>query len=274
MTSKRSAPAVEILINAKNVADVLALSASLPKNSYAEIARRAGFASRNFPREIACGHRKVSAKSIPKLCRALGFKGDSAKYFTLLASLENPQIDSDLRSRDEIKESLTKLRGRLTRSPLSRKDVADTSIYLIEEWPTIYAALGTFEHGASLDDIILRSGFGEAKCEKILVAMESRSLVRKDGDRFYAINGHLIFSEKIDKGAFKKYFAKGLKKLETAAEDSFNADDKLFFQSSFSVSTARMPELKKELRELILKFVDESEQSDGDRVSTLLCGLF
>ena len=57
------------------------------------------------------------------------------------------------------------------------------------------------------------------------------------------------------------------------AKRRMNSDEKLFFSSSFSVRSEKLPDLKSELRDLLLRYVDTSEIAEGDKVVSLVCAL-
>jgi len=280
MRPKNASLIFETLLSATSLSGflrtIVALSPNAPGGkgafSYAELSRRAGFASRNYVREIALGNRRLSAKSLTGLTRAFGLKGDTAKYFALLARLDNPGIDDEAMSTQQITMTMSHLREKL-QNRRERRISEETSIYAIPDWPDLYAALGRANGGATLGEITCRTRFSAVHCQQTLTAMEKHGVVRYDSDRYFPGEGHLIFSESIATGLFQKYFQQGLKNLASESRERFVGDDRLFFRSSFSVSAARMQEFKKELRELLLKFSEDCETAEGDKIATLLCGL-
>jgi len=52
--------------------------------------------------------------------------------------------------------------------------------------------------------------------------------------------------------------------------ESLTSDREMFFTSTFCIDEKKMPELKKQLRSTILKFVDDSIQHDGNRTVSLI----
>ena len=96
------------------------------------------------------------------------------------------------------------------------------------------ADLGSVEKGASFIEITKHTCLNEFRLKLVLEKMAEVGLVLKREKRYFA---------------------------------------KLFFSSAFSVTSSRIPELKKDLRALLSQYVEASETAEGDKVVSLLCAL-
>ncbi len=271
---------MQVLLSSENYRDFLKRAFELEKArsgafSYAGFARKAGISSRSFPRDVVLGQKRLTLSSLPGFCRALGLKGDAKTLFSLLVSLEEPEVRSPSLSREQVQDRILKLRSRMRskdRFPEAAKDTPP--FYRNDNWVEIYASLGRVNEGETIEGVARRSGLASKTCAEALARMELDGIVSRKGDRYFAQEQHLAFAKLVGDEFFKTSYLRALSHARASADRSFNAEDRLFFQSVFSVSRERMPQFKNELRELLLKFVDHAEKPDGGGLARLCVGLF
>lgn len=247
--------------------------------SYAEFSRRAGFSSRAFPRDICLGTRAINLETLPKFIRGLGLTGDWKEYFTILVQKEiNSTLLQDKNKAEKKLESLKQrlLSGRTRINKINDLNLANRA-YAIPELPRIFAALGSVDKGSTIDEISLRLKIKTEELRPRLQAMEKLGFVQFNESTcsFLPQTHHHTLSQVGGSDFFKYHFIQSTQSLLAQAKNSFISDTKLFLQTSFSVSSEdKLKQLKSEMRELIFKFVDENEDSNGTIVVDLALGMF
>jgi hypothetical protein len=127
--------------------------------SYAAFARRAGIASRSFPRDVVLGKKRLSLESATRFAAALDLHGDLQDYFLTLVALEEERARiPPLRTPATLKATLSKLHARLRAKAAKCGVDGRAALYGSRHWLEVYAALGTPERGASLSEIMGRTG--------------------------------------------------------------------------------------------------------------------
>jgi dGTP triphosphohydrolase len=74
----------------------------------------------------------------------------------------------------------------------------------------------------------------------------------------------------------REMFRSSVERLNLVAKEHFSNKETLFLTSAFSVSKSDLPQLKAELKELILKFVDRTVEAERteETVVQIVTGLF
>jgi hypothetical protein len=242
--------------------------------SFAEFARRAGLSSRSLPREIMLQKRSLSHSSRAKFIKGLGLDGHSAKIFSLLAMQAYPGLNTDGLSEPAIETQLATLRQKLqARQHRSAQVSHQTDIFRLMSWPFVFAALGSPQAGASLDEIISRTGLSRLVCDKTLEELLKRQIVSIKDGRFYALDGHMLFSELNKDGQLQKFYLQNLRRAEAHAETDFVSQEALHFTSVLSVSRERLPALRKELLKTAIDFVEKAEEPTGNSVVAVVVAM-
>jgi hypothetical protein len=84
----------------------------------------------------------------------------------------------------------------------------------------------------------------------------------------------VVHSELRKSKNFQAVFLDSLESARQKAAVTIDSAEDLFFTSAFSVRRERLPQLKQELRDLMLGFVDRHEHVDGCKVTTLTVALW
>lgn len=242
--------------------------------SFAELSRRAGFSSRSYPSDVVSGYRRITAASLPGFIKALKLKGDLKNYFVLLVSREETDLQPLGLAKEQVNKNLAKVRERL-QSRFEGSAETSEKVYSHKYWLEIYAALGDPTSGASLAEILTKTKIAKTECAEALLKMTEAGLVRQEprSQRYFAVENHISFDELGGAGFFRKHFISSLQELSRqATEESFSKQDRLFLTSVFSISQDRAEEFRKELRDLMVRFVDSSENPKGDSVAKLVVG--
>ncbi len=247
--------------------------------TYSAFSRRAGLSSRSFPRDVLRGEKRLTEQSLPGFIQALGLRGELRAFFTLLVARdENLRLTDVLSSPDARGELVERKRARMkarleeTELPLEQA----LTVLRSERQTLIFAALGTLKDGATLEKIGARIGLERALLEPELQDMALRKLIRYEPEsgRAWPVSTHLDLTGQSRQQDVRDDFVRSTLKLKRRAQEGFASTEELFFQSVFSVDQARMPELKRALRDVLLRFSENGENPDGNRVARIVTGLF
>lgn len=244
------------------------------RTNYAAFARKAGFSSRSFPRDVIVGKRALTVKSLPKFIRGMQLRGDLKNYFTLLAALEEPDLNEDRLTKIELETQVRKLRARVRAKAAGEKTPA-SSFAKLKYWQEVFASLGSEEAGASLDEIIARTRLPQAKVQEVLEKMVEQNCVSFDEKelRYRPVQLHLNLQGLGTAEFFKLHLQDRLQKINHAVKTDLSSPNRLLFDSVWSIEEKRLPEFKQRLRQLVIDFIDETEKSDGDRIAHVFVSL-
>ncbi len=267
------------LKNAAGYREFLEAYLSLKGIAVAQFSRRAGFASRGYPAEILKGRRKLSAKALPRFLNALQLPTQWKLYFQYLVALEEPGVLATALTDAQLRDKLERLRKRLSTGPVraqaaKEKDAADR-IFGVRGFLRLYAALGEPGTGATLAQVAARTRFDRRRTEKDLGTLIELGLIRRDGEsgRFHPASTHLSLVGMGGSDVFRSYFLETVERIRSRATARFGSERELFLVSSFTVNAKDLPAIKQELREVVLKYVDERIESEGDTAVDLAVGL-
>lgn len=239
--------------------------------SYAKLARLIGVKARSYPRDIVTGAKRMRPTLLPKFTKALGLTADWAAYFTDLVEEAEESCRSSGRSPEQIALSRARIRSRLRQQAGAALRLEPA--FAIADLPIVYAALGTAQTGATLTEIERRTGLGDERLLPVLEKMLELGIAARAGRRYLPKKMHFSTTDLKGSDVFKSYFLKKTEEVLFEARRRMNSDEKLFFSSAFSVTVSQLPELKAELRDLLLRYVDAAEKPTGDRVVSLVCAL-
>lgn len=241
--------------------------------SFASIARSAGFKSRNYPRDVAKGMKFLTMDSAHAVALGLKLNSDLTRFFVLLVDHDNSKRREDQIRTLRLEKKILSLRQRLLAS-IQASRIDGDAVYSMAETPIVFASLGTPEEGANIHEIQKRSGLSLESISANLSHLIKLNLAREEDDRFYAIANHIGFERLRQEGTFQKAYIERMRTAIKKAEKEFESDQSLFLESSFSVSKEKMPEFKRELRDLLVRFVENQEVPQGNSVASLTCSLF
>lgn len=249
---------------------------SNPRFSQSAFCRRAGFASRSYPGDVIRGTKDVTLKSLPKLIHAMSLSGDLAHYFTALVELAHPALSVTKTDKQKIMKRIETLRTRIKRKlPQDKSDSVTPAIFSDQRFGKIFACLGAPHEGAELKTISRKARLPLEECRAVLDELIKIGVARLDSNgKFIPLQTHLIVSDQKGKPDFQTLFMNMLKQAEKKSQSEFNSPSHLFLHSTVSISSQKLPALKQELKEILIRFVDESEEADGSAICHLTCAFF
>ncbi len=250
-------------------------AASTRNYGYADVARAGGFSARSFPRDVAKGTKRISPASLTPFVLGLRLSGDWAEYFKLLVQIEETDCRDRVQEPAKLQRMLDNLTKRLRQRQLPvRSTVATKDMFYAYQVPFVYAALGSFETGATVSQIRQRTNLESSVVIPILKQLVGSGIVSKVENTYFALESHLNLTGWPADEIYKSFYFHILAQAALNARVKFASENQLFFSSCFSVSAKNLPRLKEELRSLLLRFIDASEVADGDKVISVATSMF
>lgn len=267
---------ISILINCDNYRSFLLEAFHYMKSvkrgySLTLLARKIGCKSKSYPNDVMNGRRSLSSGYAPGFASAFGLKGDSRKLFLKLVELEK---NSD---KEELIKDIEHLRYRI-KNQRDLKNRKPNDLFESADWIDVYASLGSLENGSSLPEIQKRTGLSAPVILKALKNMQDKRMIKHDQktDRYHAGNLHYFFEDVSYDSFFQKRILDLLKRAESTAASyaTGTVPKKDFFHcSTFSILEKDVPKIKSELGDVLNKFAQNAEFSDGDKLAHIITGL-
>jgi hypothetical protein len=242
--------------------------AKVRRFGFADVARIGKFASRSFPRDVIRGTKRLTPRSVEKFAAGLGLRGDLAEYFRTLVEKEEVGCRSPGTNLPRLEKLASGLRRRLAKKAAGAA-IRDEEAIFEEDFPRIYASLGSTESGATLGEIAGRSRLATKNLRPALDRLLERGVVLRRGIRYYAGEPHLHLEGMRGKGAFSRRFSRNASRAIDVLETKIDSDECLFFASTYSVRSNELPSLKEELRGVLQRYVDGVEKPEGDKIIEL-----
>jgi hypothetical protein len=285
--------------SANSVSEFLKVYTHTSGISYAEISRRAGFSSRSYPRDVADGRRRLTAKSLPSLLSGLRLDRALQDWFQILYFKENPDefrtMSPKLRkaSDTELKQALDarirKLHSALARGPVrSRPAFADQTLakksFSNPQNTTVdpgvllqlVAAIPDPKTGATLEEIIRFTGISKSKASEQLTQLVALGILTQDqsNNRFGYPGEHVDLTGLGQNDLMKKIVSAATERAHARVASDFGKPETLYLASCLSVRSSDLPKIKAEIREILLKYIDRQVPvQNPDTVITLTCSV-
>jgi hypothetical protein len=244
--------------------------------SLSDFARATGF-GRGFPGDVISGKRRLSAKSSHAFEKALKLPIKGKKLFRFLVAREEtdlyPEID---RTKVAVEiENLQEQPWRRQRTEIQEgHGLSFKTSSLDKNKLAVYAASGDLETGATYQEIQQRTGFSKAEILKYIEELEKLNLIEiRDSVRVIPKDIHVFLKITNQNTLLTQTFIQSIEMAKKAIGNQDRTNDEFFFNSSFCIKKDKLPELKAELRETVLKYIDDSIDSSGDGIAHLLLAL-
>ncbi len=99
-------------------------------------------------------------------------------------------------------------------------------------------------------------------------------LARAENGRYFALMNHVAFEKLQAGGGFQRTYLQRLRRLEALGKSQFENPDLLCWEGTLSIRQSDLAELQTELKRVLQDFTVRAETSQGDRVVSILCGMF
>lgn len=239
-----------------------------------DFARASGF-SRSYPSDILSRKRRLTQASLSKFEKALKLPSQGKKLFSLLVAVEEKDVFPDL-DRTKLQSQIKDLKTRNWVADRRRLD--ETVAPSIEDLMSdsrvmsIYAAAGDPDRGASYEEIQKRTRLYGQELERNLKKLIAVGFLTLKDETYFPKDLHLFLQTSDQSQILRAVFSKACRMASERVQNP-ETNHEMFFCSSFCIKEEMLPELKIAFRELILKYIDDSIKSDGDRVVRLVTAL-
>ncbi len=261
---------------AANYRDFLKIYVKEKKISLSQLAQQMGY-SRSFTSDIVIGRRKLNLKTLIEFEKQLKISTQGKKLFRFLVAAEQAELFKDL-TKTSIQENIERLRkthwgthkqvekvGPLAPVTDQAMDYNDASVL---------AAAGEQGRITLKEDIIKKTGLLPQEVERSLAKLKLLTLVEVTENRVTPRDTHLFLKTHNTSEMLKSIFQKSCRKAMERVELNHEQTGEFFFNSHFSIKKEALPELKRELRQIILNYVDQAIAEDGDSIVKLNVALF
>jgi len=246
--------------------------------SCSQFAKLSGFA-RGYAADVISGRRRLTAKTYPAFEQALKVPSSGKKFFRLLVAVAEPDLFPDLK-KPSIPKQIDDLRAKSwesARREVEKSNLSNSleSLFLESELIAVWAAAGAPSNGARIAEIKIRTGLPEAVVSRSLQKLAALGIVVYDENKnwYEPKDSHFFFRACQHSEIFIKYFKQAAQNACQRVVLASASEQELFISSTFCVDKEKLPELKKALKKLLLDFVDESIQPNGNQIVKLVSAL-
>jgi hypothetical protein len=243
--------------------------------SLSDLARAAGF-GRGFPGDVISGRRRLTARSYRAFEGALKIPPSGKRYFRLLVAREERDLFPELKP-ESVERGISELRNRewvrSRRELPERTNPSVSEVMRDRNCLAVYAAAGSPGSGATHEQLAQRTRLSNEEVKKAITLLIKAGVVEESAGRVFPKDLHVALKSVGTGAAFSALFQSACKAAAARSLSAVPSENELFFTSSFGIDETRLPELKAALRSVILKFVDESIEPEGNRVVHLTTGL-
>lgn len=271
----------KLLLGAKNYHHFLdemfsRLKKESPQFSYAAFARKAGMSSRSFPRDVALGQKGLTLSSAKAFSTALGLRGRLNTFFMLLVERDEPSLRGPKATEDSINARLGEMRESLLSQDVRKTNQSAQEIFKSIQWLKIYSASGKIGVGATLAEISHRTKMSSNELQDHMNDMLQKQILSWDGrtKRYCPLHSYQIFEDLKADDFFRNWYLQSLAEAKAKVDKDFASDKQLFFTSMFSVRSEKMTEFRKELRDVLQRFSEDSEDAEGDSLAKMVVGFY
>lgn len=244
--------------------------------TYSTFARATGN-HRGFPSDVILGRRRLSHQSSLKFEKALKIPPRGKKFFRALVALEEQDLFPEM-NRSQLQELIQDLREKPWSSNHREVDEStqkvSSEILCEPQILSIIAAAGSPGRGANFSLIQKRTNIDEVRLKFLMDQLvDQKVLILNSKNSYEPQELHLFIKtseqSQLLKSSFKKLSQVAHHRLASRKKNS----NDFFFHSHFLVKKKQLPHLKSEMRALLLKYIDDQIEEDGDCVVQMLSAL-
>jgi uncharacterized protein (TIGR02147 family) len=245
---------------------------ALPKAlTYQKFSLRANLASKSFLNDVISGRKRLTPNSFHNVVLGLGLNKTWSDYLEALVGIEEKAFQNSVLNEPYFAKKIQVIKKRLRqrKASQSQRMVSQLEeVFLEENFPEVYAALGTVEKGSSLKLIAKRAKIPEAKVRLILSKMLEVGLVVHQGETYRPIVEALNVEELKTSFVFQRDFFRSLEKVKKRFPAQVKSES-LFLTQTLSVNSGDFKKLRESLASLINDFVADAEAAEGDTIAEI-----
>jgi hypothetical protein len=249
-----------------------------PRGRKAQLCRKAGFSSRSYLSEIIAGKKGLSRDSFQRIKGALGSSSLWVNFFECLVWKSELSLRPKHFSHETNENKLNLLRSSLLQVSLQSHSTQDSkgAIRCVGQPQLfqVYAALGSENKGANMQEIIGRTRLNALTVEKYLRRLLMMEVIYENNGRYYApVNKSDALTIK-NPQTISNLMGQVCKKIYQDRDRIARESNSMVVYSAFSVSRQQMEIIKERLSSVIFEVLDEFQDDDGDGVQQLFISVF
>lgn len=234
--------------------------------NFAEFARKADLSSRGFVSDVISGKKKITEKSLKNFKKGLGLTGKWIQLFEHLVFLSEASLRPENMSQDDCSKKLVKIKNHLQAKLISNSLSPSATIITSSMIYEIFAALGSVTEGASLSEIVKRTGLDPLKTKESLHHLLQCGVISLVNERYLAKAGHLSLEELGSDLSFKNAYLESLQEIKSRAAEMEKHNDHLFYHAALSIDRSKIHSLKASLRQALYEWIEENQYDEGDTI--------
>ncbi len=280
LTSKPTSDEIKLLSDCEEVISFLKIALEIQYKKYGRVnisdfSKRGGFSSRSYISELLAEKKGLSRDAILRIRSALKFPKPVLDVFELLAYRSAPALRPTTLSVTALDEKLRAARAAARGLSQSRTLGKAKSTFIRDfRLYQIYAALGTLEHGASIQEIIARTNMAEKMADSCLQLLISEGVIEYREGRYYAVATKMDYFGLKSSDGLGNLISEVCQNIKSRRHELIDDPLNALFFTAFSTSSNRLPELRTKLKDAIFNVLDEYQVDDGDCVRQLLFSLY
>jgi DNA-binding MarR family transcriptional regulator len=233
--------------------------------NYARLGRRAGIKSRSYVRMVMRGDKKPSPQALDSILSILEASSLIRRYLGLQLKIEKTTLSKE---RERLARQLAALQTKLGQNSSFQ---VEESLYRAVDLPMVFAALGSPDNGASVNEILKRTRLSKSRVLSALVALEAQNLVASRDGRCFPRSSQLLLP-KASEGFFREFYLHLSEKSQRTARTDFQNRTNLFCGFVASIDSSKQKQHSDRLYQLLTEFLAEIEEPDGDTIVSLNVG--
>lgn len=233
--------------------------------SLGQLALKSGL-SKSLIKGIIDGNKRITPKTIAPIKKALGLPPLLSDFFFYLVAQDVPEV---MEANNSAKaKSLSKKYAQLALEEYVSLDKSD-DFFKNPNNPIIYAALGTYDEGATFEDISKRTKLETKEIEKSLEILASIGALKIKDSVYFANRQFLFTTKSIYNSHFHRFYLHMLENHQKKAMRQFESQEHLFYSNVFSINEEDMKGLRDDLLEVLNRYVQKAENPTGNKIVTL-----
>ncbi|MEK7355222.1 MAG: hypothetical protein AAB250_02145 [Bdellovibrionota bacterium] len=189
--------------------------------------------------------------------------------FELLALREHADLSAIGKEPTVLNKELKLLRSELCAWRENERIVPSVRTVSTPDIYQVYAALGSTENGAALEEIVARTRLKSPVIIRALEVMSNQRMVTIRESRYYAVAVKLDFLDLKNRDAVSALIGSVGSNIQKRKNEIAQDPTSATFYTAFSISRSRRGQLAERLRDAVFGVLDQFQDDDGDEVQQL-----
>jgi len=240
------------------------------KINLSDFSRKVGFSSRSYLSEFLAKKKGLSRDSVLRIKSALKLPPLYRRFFELLVYRDQPELMPKNLLLPDVLEQIKSMQERLAAEVTKEFSPRNVSnIVKKAEIYQVYAALGKVGVGATLDEILKRTGLEKPVIQDVLEILKNEKALIQVGDRNIPISSQLDFLGLSASDGLTDLTRQVCNAISKNAAEIISQNENHVFFTAFSMNKADALKYKKKLREVVYEVIEQFQVEDGDSIQQL-----